>query len=95
MEARVKQQETIPFSRPSLTGEELDYIKRVFEIGKFSGKGHFSKLCREWFAENYGVSSVLMTPSCTHALEIAAMLTEVGPGDEVILPSFTLVSPSL
>jgi dTDP-4-amino-4,6-dideoxygalactose transaminase len=92
MEPRAKQQETIPFSRPSLTGKEFDYLKQVFEIGKFSGKGHFSKACREWFSENYGTSSVLMTPSCTHALEIAAMLTEVGPGDEVILPSFTFTS---
>ena len=92
MEARVKQQQTIPFSRPSLTGEEFDYLKQVFEIGRFSGKGHFSKSCREWFSANYGTSSVLMTPSCTHALEIAAILTGVGPGDEVILPSFTFTS---
>ena len=92
MEARVKQQQTIPFSRPSLTGEEFDYLKQVFEIGKFSGKGHFSKSCREWFSANYGTSSVLMTPSCTHALEIAAILTGVGPGDEIILPSFTFTS---
>ena len=85
-------QESIPFSRPSLTGEEFDFLKQVFEIGKFSGKGYFSKSCRAWFAEHYGTSSVLMTPSCTHALEIAAMLTDVGPGDEVILPSFTFTS---
>jgi dTDP-4-amino-4,6-dideoxygalactose transaminase len=92
MEVRAKQQQTIPFSRPTLTGEEFDYLKRVFEIGKFSGKGYFSKSCRDWFEQNYGTTSVLMTPSCTHALEIAAMLAEVGPGDEVILPSFTFTS---
>ncbi len=92
MDIGVTQQETIPFSRPTLTGEERDYIDQVFEIGKFSGKGNFSKASREWFRENYGTDLVLMTPSCTHALEIAAMLTEVGPGDEVILPSFTFTS---
>ncbi len=92
MNIGVTQQETIPFSRPTLTGEERDYINKVFETGKFSGKGNFSKASREWFRENYGTDLVLMTPSCTHALEIAAMLTEVGPGDEVILPSFTFTS---
>jgi len=92
MDIGVTQQETIPFSRPTLTGEERDYINKVFETGKFSGKGNFSKASREWFRENYGTDLVLMTPSCTHALEIAAMLTEVGPGDEVILPSFTFTS---
>jgi len=92
MDIGVTQQETIPFSRPTLTGEERDYINKVFETGKFSGKGNFSKASREWFRDNYGTDLVLMTPSCTHALEIAAMLTEVGPGDEVILPSFTFTS---
>ena len=92
MAVRPNQRETIPFSKPTLTGDELDHLKQVFENGKFSGKGEFSQKCRDWFGENLGTMRALMTPSCTHALEIAAMLSEVGPGDEVILPSFTFTS---
>jgi len=84
--------EAIPFSKPTLTGDEFDHLRQVFDNGKFSGKGPFSQKCRDWFAQNLNTSRALMTPSCTHALEIAAMLSGVGPGDEVILPSFTFTS---
>lgn len=87
-----EQEEPIPFSSPTITGKEFDHFKQVFANGKFSGKGKFSSACRDWFSESMGTSSVLMTPSCTHALEIAALLTGVGPGDEVIVPSFTFTS---
>lgn len=92
MDVRPDQLEAIPFTSPTTTGQEFDYLKQVFEIGKFSGKGQLTKACQEWFAENLQTSSALMTPSCTHALEIAALLSGVGPGDEVILPSFTFTS---
>lgn len=83
---------TIPFSIPAMSGFELDNVKEVFRAGKFSGNGKFANACQAWFADFYGTSGALMTPSCTQALEMAALLGRIAPGDEVILPSFTFTS---
>lgn len=82
----------IAFNKPFLTGKETDYIKLAVESGKLSGNGEFTKKCQSFFEERYGFKKCLLTTSCTDALEMAAILTEVGPGDEVILPSYTFVS---
>lgn len=82
----------IPFNKPYLTGNELDYIRQAVQAGKISGNGAFTKKCQDYFCEAYGFTSALLTTSCTDALEMAAILARVGPGDEVIVPSFTFVS---
>ena len=85
--------EEIPFNRPYLTGHELKYIAKAAASGhKLAGDGPYTKLCHDWLQEKTGCVSALLTPSCTAALEMAAMLTDVGPGDEIIMPSFTFVS---
>lgn len=82
----------IPFNLPFIIGNELEYIKDAVESGKISGNGKYTRLCQE-FLENYLTTSpVLLTTSCTDALEMAALLSGVGPEDEVILPSFTFVT---
>ena len=85
----------IPFNRPFLTGSELDYIRQAVESGKISGNGLFTQKCQRFFCERYGFRKTLLTTSCTDALEMAAILADVGPGDEVIVPSFTFVSTAL
>ena len=85
----------IPFNKPYLTGRETDYIKRAVRSGKISGNGIFTKRCQSFFEERYGFRKCLLTTSCTDALEMAAILAEVGPGDEVIVPSYTFVSSAL
>jgi dTDP-4-amino-4,6-dideoxygalactose transaminase len=82
----------IPFNRPSLTGLESTYIARAVERGQISGDGPFSRKCQELLEKELGVNKVLLTTSCTHALEMAALLLDIRPGDEVIVPSFTFVS---
>jgi dTDP-4-amino-4,6-dideoxygalactose transaminase len=82
----------IPFNRPFIAGKELFYIAQAVTSGKIAGDGHFTKACAELMEREYGIEKVLMTPSCTAALEMAAMLCDLGPGDEVILPSYTFVS---
>jgi dTDP-4-amino-4,6-dideoxygalactose transaminase len=82
----------IPFNQPSLAGKELKYIADAVNRGHASGDGHYSKRCHALLEDILGVPKVLLTTSCTHALEMAALLLEVQPGDEVILPSFTFVS---
>lgn len=82
----------IPFNRPHTTGGEFDYIRRAIENGHLSGNGPFTQRCGEWLERELGASRVLLTHSCTGALEMAAILAEIGPGDEVIMPSFTFVS---
>ena len=82
----------IPFNRPFIAGKELFYIAQAVTSGKIAGDGHFTKACAELMEREFGVEKVLMTPSCTAALEMAAMLCDLGPGDEVILPSYTFVS---
>lgn len=82
----------IPFNRPSLVGTEFDYIKRAIDLGRISGDGVFTRRCEALLEDALGVEKVLLTPSCTDALEMAALLLDVQPGDEVIVPSFTFPS---
>ncbi len=82
----------IPFNRPPFTGKEIDYIKEAVANGKICGDGAFTKKCHAWLEAKTGTPHALLTTSCTHALEIAALLTEVKGGDEVIMPSYTFVS---
>lgn len=85
----------IPFNKPFLTGKELDYMRDAVASGKISGNGGFSKRCQQFFEEKYGFRKCLLTTSCTDALEMCAILSGVGPGDEVIVPSYTFVSSAL
>ncbi len=82
----------IDFNIPPYTGKELFYIKKAVESGKICGDGIFTKKCSEWMEKRYGTPKALLTTSCTHALEMAAHLAQIKPGDEVILPSYTFVS---
>lgn len=82
----------IPFNKPPYTGNEDQYVLAAMRSHKISGDGGFSKRCQAWFEEKTGSPKVLLTPSCTHALEMAAMLINIEPGDEVIMPSYTFVS---
>ncbi len=84
--------EYIGFNRPYLTGKEYGYIENAVESLHLSGNGSFTKKCQTYFEERYGFSRCLLTSSCTDALEMAAILCNVGPGDEVIMPSYTFVS---
>jgi len=83
---------TIPFNRPSLVGLEMEYISQAMANGHISGDGVFTKRCHQLLEELVGVKKALLTTSCTHALEMAALLLDIKPGDEVIIPSFTFVS---
>ena len=82
----------INFNVPPVVGEEIDYIKDAIENRKICGDGKYTKMCNEWFKENTGAVGALLTTSCTHATELAALLCDIKPGDEVIMPSFTFVS---
>ena len=82
----------IPFNRPSLAGNELEYLQQAIAAGHISGDGTFTKKCSALLEQELGVPKVLLTTSCTHALEMFALLLDIQPGDEVILPSFTFVS---
>ena len=82
----------IDFNRPPFVGKELDYIKQAVDYGKLCGDGEFTKRCSAWMQEKFDVNHVLLTTSCTHALEMAAYLSDIQPGDEVIMPSYTFVS---
>ena len=84
--------ERIPFNRPRLVGREHAYIDQALASGKLSGNGVFAQRCAEWLERRLDAPRVLMTPSCTAALEMAALLSDLAPGDEVIVPSFTFVS---
>jgi dTDP-4-amino-4,6-dideoxygalactose transaminase len=83
---------TIPFNKPFIAGKELHYIAQAVTLGNIGGDGHFTKACSRMMEQWFGIPKVLLTPSCTAALEMAAMLCELGPGDEVIMPSYTFVS---
>ncbi|MFP5264266.1 MAG: dTDP-4-amino-4,6-dideoxygalactose transaminase [Blastocatellia bacterium] len=85
-------QPKIPFNKPHVTGKELSYISKAVAEGKISADGYFTRNCAALLKERFGILRVLMTPSCTAALEMGAMLCDLRPGDEVILPSFTFVS---
>ncbi|MBM3618507.1 MAG: aminotransferase class I/II-fold pyridoxal phosphate-dependent enzyme, partial [Alphaproteobacteria bacterium] len=82
----------IPFNKPAVVGTEQSAISSVFANGKFAGGGQFNKACNSWFTSHFDVAGALMTTSCTHALEMAAMLCDLSAGDEVILPSFAFTS---
>ena len=82
----------IDFNRPYLTGNELEYIRQAVELGHISGNGQFTKKCQQFFEQRYRFKKCLLTSSCTDALEMAALLCDVQPGDEVIMPSYTFVS---
>lgn len=82
----------ITFNKPPLTGNEQKYVFQALQSNKISGDGFFGKKCQIWFEETLGCPKTLLTPSCTAALEMAAMLIDIQPGDEVIMPSYTFVS---
>lgn len=85
----------IPFNKPFLTGNEIIYIENAVKSGKISGNGLYTKKCQMFFEERYNLKKCLMTTSCTDALEMAAILSNVKEGDEVIIPSYTFVSTAL
>lgn len=82
----------IPFNKPYLTGKETQYIVDAVSSGKISGNGKYTQLCQSFFENKYGFGKCLLTTSCTDALEMAAILLDIQPGDEVIMPSYTFVS---
>lgn len=85
----------IPFNKPYLTGKETHYIYDAVNSGKISGNGKYTQKCQNFFEEKYGFKKALLTTSCTDALEMAAILANIEPGDEVIVPSFTFVSTAI
>lgn len=82
----------IRFNVPPYTGKEMEYIKQAVENQKICGDGEFTKKCNEWIEEKTGATKCLLTTSCTHATELAALLADIKEGDEVIMPSYTFVS---
>jgi dTDP-4-amino-4,6-dideoxygalactose transaminase len=82
----------IPFNKPYLTGRETEYIKDAVSSGKISGNGKYTQKCQSFLKQQYGFAKCLLTTSCTDALEMAAILINIQPGDEVIVPSYTFVS---
>ena len=82
----------IDFNRPAIVGKELEYIKDAVDQGMLCGDGKYTKLCSSWMKERFHVNQVFLTTSCTHALEMAAYLCDIHPGDEVIMPPYTFVS---
>ncbi len=85
----------IPFNKPYLSGNELQYIRRAVESGHISGNGTYTKKCQSYFEERWGFQKCLLTTSCTDALEMCALLLDIKLGDEVIMPSYTFVSTAL
>ena len=84
--------EKVPFNRPYIIGKELWNIAQAVQKSKLAGDGYFTKLCNSWMEEKFGAKKVLLTHSCTAALEMAAILCDIQPGDEFIVPSYTFVS---
>lgn len=82
----------IPFNKPPLTGNEEKYVLESMRSSKISGDGEFTKRCHQWFEKKFACKKALLTPSCTHALEMAAILLDIQKDDEVIMPSYTFVS---
>ena len=82
----------VDFNRPVIVGREFEYMKQALENGHISGDGPFTKKCHAFFEKELGVQKALLTTSCTHALEMSAILLDIQPGDEVIIPDFTFVS---
>jgi dTDP-4-amino-4,6-dideoxygalactose transaminase len=83
---------SIPFNKPFIAGKELYYIAQAVTMGNIGGDGHFTRACSQLLEERFGIRRVMLTPSCTAALEMASMLCDLQPGDEVIMPSYTFVS---
>lgn len=83
---------TVPFNKPSLAGDEMKYLQEAINRGQLSGDGYYTKACNEQLVRMTGAKAALLTHSCTAALEMAAILCDLQPGDEVIMPSFTFVS---
>lgn len=82
----------IPFNAPPVVGSELEYMQSAMASGKLCGDGGFTRRCQQWMEQRFGSKKVLLTPSCTASLEMAALLIDLQPGDEVIMPSYTFVS---
>jgi len=82
----------VPFNRPHITGREFDYIREAIDRAHLASDGQFSRRCEEWLADTVGCRRALLAQSCTAALEMAALVAGIQPGDEVIMPSFTFVS---
>ena len=82
----------VPFNKPYMTGKELWYIAQAHTAGHLSGDGQFTRRCSQWLEQRQGCEKALLTHSCTAAIEMAAILANIGPGDEVIMPSYTFVS---
>src|SRR5690242_2644034 len=82
----------VPFNRPALAGREYEYIKAAVDSGQLSGNGPFTKRCQQWLESTTKCAKALLTHSCTAALEMSALLLDLEPGDEVIMPSFAFVS---
>src|ERR1700690_1222698 len=89
---QMEQSHPIPFSQTSLMGRELEHISQTMTIGQIAGDQTYSKRCHAFLEQVLGVPKVMVTTSCTHALEMCALLLNLQPGDEVIVPSFTFVS---
>lgn len=85
----------IPFNKPYITGKEVHYIYDAVATGKISGNGKYTQMCQRYFEERWGFKKALLTTSCTDALEMSALLLNIEPGDEVIVPSYTFVSTAL
>ena len=85
----------IPFNIPYTSGKELNYIQEAIDSGQISGNGMFTKKCHRFFEERYGFKKTFLTTSCTDALEMSALLLDIKPGDEIIIPSYTFVSTAL
>ena len=82
----------IPFNAPPIVGSEVEYMQSAMASGKLCGDGGFTRRCQQWMEQHFGSKKVLLTPSCTASLEMAALLIDIQPGDEVIMPSYTFVS---
>jgi dTDP-4-amino-4,6-dideoxygalactose transaminase len=85
----------IPFNKPYITGKEVHYINDAVASGHISGNGKYTKMCQQYFENRWGFKKTLLTTSCTDALEMCALLLDIQPGDEVIVPSYTFVSTAL
>jgi dTDP-4-amino-4,6-dideoxygalactose transaminase len=82
----------IRFNQPYLFGPELEYVRRAIDAGRIAGNGEYTKMCHRFFEDRFGLGKCLLTTSCTDALEMASILADIQPGDEVIVPSYTFVS---
>lgn len=82
----------ISFNVPPVTGKEIIYMQDAISRNKICGDGYYTKLCNKWIEDTTGIAKALLTTSCTHATELAAILCDIKPGDEVIMPSYTFVS---